>query len=308
MRIITEDQAKDMRYQAYASQFRGNPPLSKEAYLKNLGIHGEHVVATIPVSDLKNFTSKGGTAKVQEYARRDTAFPPVHAELPTGSKDGQFVVRDGNHRVDAAKSRGDKTIQVMVPKDQFEKYQQNVAGRANYKTASASANPPMRSITGPETVEASNWQYLTGAKEPPQTITRNGAAVMRTGNPEIARVALDDMRKFAGSKEFKALPKSEQILHRDTLSKLEDQMKDYQKWKAKNPVAPPPGKEPEFEVWLNPGVAGKVNLAKGKMARRVVAHTARAIGQAGIQKTPGKTEDDMKAITAEQERRMSQPE
>jgi hypothetical protein len=168
--------------------------------------------------------------------------------------------------------------------------------------------PPVRSITGPQTVEASNWQYLTGAKEPPQTIARNGAAVLRTGSPEIAKVALDDMRKFAGSKEFKALPKDEQMLHRDTLAKLEGQMKDYDKWKAKNPLPPPPGKEPEFEVWLNPGVAGKVSQAKGRMARRVAAHSARAIGQAGLQTTPASSENDMKAITEEQERRMRQPE
>lgn len=172
-------------------------------------------------------------------------------------------------------------------------------------------NPPNSSFTGPETTTSSNWQYLTGSTEPPQMIARNGAAVLQTSDPEIAEMARKNMREFEGSKEYKALPENERKLHDDTLRKLDQQWSDYQKWKETNPVPPPPGAEPKFEVWLNPGFAGKVTAIRGKLARRALAHGTRmgiqgAVRKAGDANNQGRSMDETQA---EEERMLaSQPQ
>lgn len=118
---ITEEQAKNLRYQAYADQFDGKPPIAKEDYLKGLGVDGPHVLTDVPLDDLKNFSAKGTASKAVEYSKRDTPFPPVHVEN-SGANPGKLYVRDGNHRVDAARMRGDKTIQAMMPAEHLGKY------------------------------------------------------------------------------------------------------------------------------------------------------------------------------------------
>jgi hypothetical protein len=120
-KVISEEEARDIRWKAYADQYRpGTPPVSREAYLKNLRINGDHVVVSVPIEDVKNFTSKGGAGKAATYSKLSTQAPPIHVELPPESE--ELFVRDGNHRVDAARMRGDKTIQIMIPADQYAKF------------------------------------------------------------------------------------------------------------------------------------------------------------------------------------------
>jgi len=81
---------------------------------------GDYVLKKVSLRELEagdNHDPERG----EEYANMKTPFPPIVLDM-----DGQ--IRDGNHRVYAAKLRGDKTIMAYVPLD-------------SYKTASASNVP-----------------------------------------------------------------------------------------------------------------------------------------------------------------------
>lgn len=156
---------------------------------------------------------------------------------------------------------------------------QGPAGQPGSAKPIAGINPPPRSLTGPETMTASNWQYLTGSAEPPQMVGHNGAAVMTTSDPSIAKSALDGMRNYQDTQGFKNLPKAEQKLHADALDKLDKQYAAYKKWQASNPLPPPPGVEPKFEVWLNQGKTGKAIASR--MKTRIMANEAR-MGVQGV--------------------------
>lgn len=50
---------------------------------------------------------------VREYAARDTPLPPIEA-IPPEHPGEKWMIEDGSHRYEAAKLRGDKTIDVVV--------------------------------------------------------------------------------------------------------------------------------------------------------------------------------------------------
>lgn len=117
---ISEAEAQDLRYKAYSDQFTkaGGPPVDKESYLKGLNIKGDHVIAEVPLDSLQEFKGKSGAGKEQAYAKLTTEAPPIHTEF-SGNK---LVIRDGNHRVSAAKVRGDETIKAFMPVEDYNKY------------------------------------------------------------------------------------------------------------------------------------------------------------------------------------------
>jgi hypothetical protein len=172
-------------------------------------------------------------------------------------------------------------------------------------TPHAGINPPLRAITGEPTLPKTktDWMQITGTNHEPSMIADNGAAVLRTADPNIAKESLDNMRKFNGSEEYKKLPLEQQKVHDEILKKLEGQVKEYNKWNSNKSVTPPPGKEPYFEVWINPGQAGKVKKIYWK--KRVLANELRMAGQGALPGGPGSGQS-MQDIQAEEERRMRQ--
>lgn len=92
---------------------------SKETALEVLGIDGygsEYTMRDFPLSRLKagdNFSP----ARSEQYAKLPTPFPPIVLgyDWDWGNRRQRLVIKDGNHRVDAAKTRGDKTIKAYLP-------------------------------------------------------------------------------------------------------------------------------------------------------------------------------------------------
>lgn len=73
----------------------------------------EHGEAAMPGGTL---TQPYAEEMIREYASRSTPFPPIEVLLPD-TDDPFFMVIDGSRRLEAAKRRGDKTIQAIVPLD-----------------------------------------------------------------------------------------------------------------------------------------------------------------------------------------------
>jgi hypothetical protein len=71
----------------------------------------EHGEAAMPGGTL---TWPGAREKVEEYASRPTPLPPIEA-IPPETPGGKWMIEDGSHRYEAAKLRGDKTIDVVAP-------------------------------------------------------------------------------------------------------------------------------------------------------------------------------------------------
>lgn len=76
-----------------------------------------HVRVTVPISDL-DAIDPADRGRVDEYAKRTTPIPAVHAGYNARSASrgkGKIYVANGNHRVAAAKARGDTHIEVVMP-------------------------------------------------------------------------------------------------------------------------------------------------------------------------------------------------
>jgi len=100
---------------------------SKETALQVLTVDGygsEYSLEDFPLRRLRAGDDYNPVLS-REYAERPTPFPPIVLGYDwdwAGSRPPQFfprprlVIRDGNHRVDAAKRRGDKAIRAYVPR------------------------------------------------------------------------------------------------------------------------------------------------------------------------------------------------
>ena len=65
----------------------------------------------MPISRIQS-TDETDPKVVKKYADKNTPFPAVVLDMDNR-------LRDGNHRVAAAKMRGDKTIRAYVPQDTY---------------------------------------------------------------------------------------------------------------------------------------------------------------------------------------------
>ena len=67
--------------------------------------------------------------RIQAYATRSTPFPPVLAQYGARScrkNVDELFVWNGNHRVAAARLRGDRTIEVLVPISDYRRWKTRV--------------------------------------------------------------------------------------------------------------------------------------------------------------------------------------
>ncbi len=94
---------------------------SKVTALQVLGVDGYgsyYTLRSFPLSRLKAGDDYN-PALSKQYSELDTPFPPIilGEEWNWVTRKAKLVIKDGNNRVDAAKRRGDKTIQAYVPID-----------------------------------------------------------------------------------------------------------------------------------------------------------------------------------------------
>lgn len=82
--------------------------LGSRADFKNVPYDTEYKLVELPVSDIVTAVPSNN-ARAQDYAKRSTPFPPIIMK----SEGAQPL--DGNHRVAAAKIRGEETIRAYVP-------------------------------------------------------------------------------------------------------------------------------------------------------------------------------------------------
>lgn len=76
----------------------------------------EHGESATPGGKL---TWPGADQLIEEYATKKTPLPPIEVVSPD-EEGGQWMIYDGSHRFEAAKLRGQKTIQAIVhPNDEF---------------------------------------------------------------------------------------------------------------------------------------------------------------------------------------------
>jgi hypothetical protein len=92
----------------------------KETALQVLTVDGygsEYDLVDFPLRRLRP-GDDWSPARSEEYAKRPTPFPPIILgyDWDWAKRRPRLVIRDGNHRVDAAKQRGDGTIRAYVPR------------------------------------------------------------------------------------------------------------------------------------------------------------------------------------------------
>lgn len=82
--------------------------------LVGLDAGGDYTLEDVPISKIT--TKQEGTIPrfAKQYARMSTPLPPIVLDMDLG-------VRDGNHRLEAAKLRGDTTVKAYVPVDSYQK-------------------------------------------------------------------------------------------------------------------------------------------------------------------------------------------
>ena len=102
----------------------GKYSISREEAQQLVGLDagGDYILTDIPLSTLEAGDDYS-PALVQEYAKKDTPFPAI-------IMDSEGNIRDGNHRVAAAKLRGDSAIKAYVPIDTYEPKQAGDEGDA----------------------------------------------------------------------------------------------------------------------------------------------------------------------------------
>lgn len=88
--------------------------MGSRADFKKVPYDTEYQLVELPVDELATGVS-GKNARAQKYSRLDTPFPPIIM------KSEEEAPIDGNHRVAAAKLRGDKTIRAYVPVEELAK-------------------------------------------------------------------------------------------------------------------------------------------------------------------------------------------
>lgn len=120
---VSEAKARSI---ARAADRTGKHGKEQQDYVYDL-IQGEHVRVTVPVSALDTDEIDSDRAKklVAEYAKRDTTPPPASVLYgPRSEKRGrkQAFVADGNHRVKAARQKGHTHIEVMMPKEDWDRF------------------------------------------------------------------------------------------------------------------------------------------------------------------------------------------
>lgn len=87
-----------------------------------------HVLVRVPLAKLDAIDS-ADRSRVERYAARPTPFPPILAAYSERScKRGmqQLFVWNGNHRVSAARLRGDANIAVLVPRSAWRRFKTGV--------------------------------------------------------------------------------------------------------------------------------------------------------------------------------------
>ena len=84
-----------------------------------------HALVRMPLSVL-DAIEPGDTARVARYAERSTPLPPVlvwYGERACRRGAGELFVWNGNHRVAAARLRGQQTIAVLIPRSDLKRWQ-----------------------------------------------------------------------------------------------------------------------------------------------------------------------------------------
>lgn len=84
----------------------------------------DHVRVTVPLAHLDTI-DPADTDRVKQYAERDTPMPAISAtynDRSHGKGKPTLYVPNGNHRVAAARARGDTHIEALVPKSDWDRW------------------------------------------------------------------------------------------------------------------------------------------------------------------------------------------
>src|SRR6185437_5797460 len=113
---VTRDEAVEARESAnktgrHAENMQGVRSLASEMP------EGEYVRTEIPIE--KIVAAKDADPElVKQYAEREGKFPPSYGTM----QKGKVLLEDGNHRLEAARARGDKSLEVIMPRAAFDAY------------------------------------------------------------------------------------------------------------------------------------------------------------------------------------------
>jgi hypothetical protein len=114
--LISRAQAARIRESADAGGWAGSDMQRVKINSRSIP-EGKYVKTSIPLSDID---AAGGAQPwlVKEYAERAGKFPPSYGTL----KQGRVFLEDGNHRLEAAKLRGDGSLEVILPLSDYATY------------------------------------------------------------------------------------------------------------------------------------------------------------------------------------------
>lgn len=124
---------------------------------------------------------------------------------------------------------------------------------------------PERSATGPETRTQTIWQQI--AESSGGEVQRGGGGVLSTSDPKVAQRALDGMRTYIKSSDFRNLTDADRVRVLESARKLGKQLQDFHAYE---------GKTPPHSVTRTPARRGMSRSPLSKAARVAAAGTVSA--------------------------------
>lgn len=124
---IPESQVKTLVKRIDQQGKREGLPFSEEEYDLLYTQKGPYTLLWVPLQTLDSIPSRD-IKRIKEYAGRKTEFPPINLRYGKRSakkKKTTLTVMNGNHRVEAAKLRGDRKIQALIPTEDWILFQEN---------------------------------------------------------------------------------------------------------------------------------------------------------------------------------------
>lgn len=158
-------------------------------------------------------------------------------------------------------------------------------GHGQSPTPLAGINPPLRVITGPETLTKSNFEQHFGTAHAPD-VTHGTAGMLQTNDPAVAQRAYGAMQKYMQSPSFQKLPVQTQILAQQQAKALGQQLASHQ---AVQGMAGPV----QYQIHWTPGNLGTQLGRKTGTAARIAGHGVRATVQQQLKNPPGAGGKDM---------------
>jgi len=154
-------------------------------------IKGDYVKVSVPIDSL-DAIEPGDKARVAEYAEREGEVPPIrvgYSKRSAGKGVDKLYVADGNHRVAAAKARGDKFIEAMIPEADKGRWAGEEAKPAQLSLLNIISNEPTltKEQRQMEKSEALKAIMAKPKSDPGQWKLPSGARVNDPWEPKVAK-------------------------------------------------------------------------------------------------------------------------